>query len=85
MPETPAELPETPSELLDAEDVAALLGQGRNTVLLIPPEQLPRVVLGHRTIRYRPEDVTAYIRDHIDYGRVAAEVERAAGVEQVAT
>jgi excisionase family DNA binding protein len=56
--------PEFP-KLLTAEDVAQLLGKHPRTVLqMAVAGKIPAIRLGHRTVRFQPADVQAYIDAH---------------------
>jgi excisionase family DNA binding protein len=50
------------SLLLTAKQVARMLGISPRQVLRLP---IPQVRLGHRTIRYRKEDVDAFIEQSL--------------------
>jgi excisionase family DNA binding protein len=70
--------PELSPRLLSGDDIAHLLGVTPRTVRrLAETNRLPRVVLGHRTTRYRLEDVRALI----DAAVVPTNDERLAGNE----
>ncbi len=61
----PAELP----QLLTADDVGKILGRHPRTVINLARDgELRAIRLGHRTVRFEPRDVEAYIAEH----RVAA-------------
>jgi hypothetical protein len=47
-----------PERLMSVSDVATMLGLNIRHVLQLP---IKRVALGHRTIRYRREDVEAFV------------------------
>jgi excisionase family DNA binding protein len=52
-------------KLLDAEQVAKILGKHPRTVLVLAQEgKLPAVRLGHRTVRFQASDVQNYIDAH---------------------
>ena len=52
-------------KLLDAEQVSEILGQDPRTILnAVRDGRLTAVRLGHRTIRFRREDLDAYISAH---------------------
>lgn len=56
--------PELP-ELLTAEDVAQLLGKHPRTVLqMAVAGKIPAIRLGHRTVRFHPDDIRGYIDAH---------------------
>jgi excisionase family DNA binding protein len=52
-------------QLLTAEDVARLLGKHPRTILVMAGTgELAAIRLGHRTVRFDPADVQAYIDRH---------------------
>jgi len=56
----------SPSALLNAEQVAELLGiTPRSVRRLADAGELPRIRLGRRTCRYAPADVEALIERHV--------------------
>lgn len=57
--------PAEPPRLLDAEDVARVLGKHPRTVLILAQRgELASIRLGRRTIRFHPDDVAAFIDAH---------------------
>lgn len=56
-------------ELLTAEEVAERLEVSPRYVLRLAREgRLPRVKLSHKCVRFRPDDVRAYVHAHHENG-----------------
>lgn len=53
------------SKLLNARQVAEILGVSRTQAYRLMESELPSVRFGQRTVRVRPEDLKRYIEDHI--------------------
>lgn len=49
--------------LIDAHEVARLLGVSKRSVYDIPVSALPHVIVGARSKRWKPEDVERYVRE----------------------
>lgn len=65
--------------LLTIEGAAAELDCSKDTVRRwIGSGQLAAVRNGPKFVRIRREDLDGFVRSHLDYGKVAAELERAA-------
>ena len=59
-------------DLLTAEGVAEILGRHPRTVLALARSgALPAVRLGYKTVRFRPEDVRAFIDERVVVGKAA--------------
>ena len=56
---------DTPEKLLRKADVVEVLGLSPRTIdQLVKDGQLPAIRLGHRTRRFRAQDIEAYIERH---------------------
>jgi excisionase family DNA binding protein len=65
-------LPVELGRLLNADDVAAILGKHPRVVLdLARRGELTAVRLGHRTVRFQASDVQSYIDRHRELAEVA--------------
>lgn len=52
------------SKLLNAHQVAEILGVSRTQAYRLMETELPSVRFGERTVRVRPEDLQQYIESH---------------------
>lgn len=71
-------------ELLTAEEVAERLEVTPRYVLQLAREgRLPRVKLSHKCVRFRPDDVRAYVHAHHENGARQSQVRLFEDDEQI--